>query len=415
MSNSACHLPLGGTRSVARSLTLSGSLLPKKLHSPQQLPPTRAGWRSRCSIRPSAEHHRQKRAMAGDTPRKRGKWSPDEDARLTVLVNSLGPHWMRVSAQMGDRNDKQCRNRWLRSLNPALSFAAWTPDEDAELARLYALYGPSWTRIAAILVSRSDVQCRRRYAANLGGEAKKEEGRLASLKTEVGGRKEETPAKMQGSSAGECEKRSKMNGEKLKGVQASAQGGERDALIDVSGQMKQVEKQIEYLEKEKESLAKQRRELRDAVREPKEHPVGGNGGDQRLQSKPRVMGHMVAAGNGLVEEELLDCDLESELLQVTGSLPPKNPKGRSEGEQITQLGRKRPGFFSNSAKVSNAEATGQVAGDVVVPGARETSSLEVVGGSGKDRELMVFKTSRRKCDLIKWDHENLEQSMHAHK
>ena len=90
-------------------------------------------------------------------------WSKYEDQRLLAGVCKYGlNNWALVSRFIGNgRTRSQCSQRWNRGLDPALSKAPWTPEEEAQLAALVKEYGEkSWKRIAVALGNRSDVQCR---------------------------------------------------------------------------------------------------------------------------------------------------------------------------------------------------------------------------------------------------------------
>lgn len=53
---------------------------------------------------------------------KKGKWSPDEDRRLSALVAKYGVQvaWKHICLELGGRNTKQCRERWNNHLDPTL-------------------------------------------------------------------------------------------------------------------------------------------------------------------------------------------------------------------------------------------------------------------------------------------------------
>lgn len=49
----------------------------------------------------------------------RGPWSQQEDQALLDAVSVLGPEkWVVIATQVGDRNGKQCRERWHNHLSP---------------------------------------------------------------------------------------------------------------------------------------------------------------------------------------------------------------------------------------------------------------------------------------------------------
>jgi hypothetical protein len=92
------------------------------------------------------------------------KFSPEEDARLLDLVAEHGTKdWMTVSALMGNRNARQCRERYKNYLDRALSNTQWTADEDRLLADKVKEFGTRWNKVAVFFTNRSDMALRNRW------------------------------------------------------------------------------------------------------------------------------------------------------------------------------------------------------------------------------------------------------------
>jgi hypothetical protein len=62
--------------------------------------------------------------------------------------------WSAIAEFLPGRSRKQCRERWLNQLDPSITKAPWTPQEDAQLQRLHAEHGNKWARIARELPGR---------------------------------------------------------------------------------------------------------------------------------------------------------------------------------------------------------------------------------------------------------------------
>ncbi|MDR1366326.1 MAG: hypothetical protein LBJ13_00215, partial [Puniceicoccales bacterium] len=92
------------------------------------------------------------------------KWTSEEDERLVSLMNTHGEVWTTVAAQIPDRNQRQCRERWNNYLGS--SDLAWTPEEDDLLVQKVKELGPNWPRIASFFVNRSPMICKNRWTAN---------------------------------------------------------------------------------------------------------------------------------------------------------------------------------------------------------------------------------------------------------
>jgi hypothetical protein len=106
--------------------------------------------------------------------RARGKaWTKYEDERLLSAIMRFGvDNWATVAQFVGTQRTKsQCAQRWFRSLNPSISRVMWTREEEARLSELVQRHGlHSWMRVAAELGSRNDAQCRYHYLRIMKGE-----------------------------------------------------------------------------------------------------------------------------------------------------------------------------------------------------------------------------------------------------
>ncbi|KAG8526885.1 uncharacterized protein KY384_008314 [Bacidia gigantensis] len=88
---------------------------------------------------------------------KRGPWGPQEDQTLLGCVACGGPqNWVRISAIVGTRTPKQCRERYHQNLKPALNHAPITAEEGALIEKLVGQIGKRWAEIARRLPGRSD-------------------------------------------------------------------------------------------------------------------------------------------------------------------------------------------------------------------------------------------------------------------
>ena len=94
---------------------------------------------------------------------KRMKFSPEEDAKLTMLVAQYGTRaWNYISSQFSNRTPRQCRDRWNHYLSPTTNTMEWTPQEDTLLHELLTKYGKQWSLIATNFEGRTGVSIRNR-------------------------------------------------------------------------------------------------------------------------------------------------------------------------------------------------------------------------------------------------------------
>jgi hypothetical protein len=104
----------------------------------------------------------------GATARSKGKWTPEEDAKLTDAVQQLGKDWVAVAAMIPGRNNALCRQRWIQSLDPDISPGRWTVEESTKLTDAVNQFGNDWVRVAAMFPGRTNKQCRKRWGREFG-------------------------------------------------------------------------------------------------------------------------------------------------------------------------------------------------------------------------------------------------------
>ena len=86
------------------------------------------------------------------------RWTPREDTRLRAVMEQRGDDavcWRRVADMIGNRNAKQCRERWMQHLRPSTQ-AKWSQNEDLQIICGVHRYGHRWSTIAQTLRGRSD-------------------------------------------------------------------------------------------------------------------------------------------------------------------------------------------------------------------------------------------------------------------
>jgi hypothetical protein len=92
------------------------------------------------------------------------KFTPEDDERLANLIRQHGSKdWFVIAMIMGNRNARQCRDRYNNYLNPGLHHGEWTHEEDELLRAKHKEYGAKWHKISAFFVNRSDIGLRNRW------------------------------------------------------------------------------------------------------------------------------------------------------------------------------------------------------------------------------------------------------------
>lgn len=86
--------------------------------------------------------------FSGCVSTRRGTWSRSEDDLLRrVLTYSHGQTWEWVGKHLLGRNGKQCRERWVNYLDPALARTQMGKEEKTALARIIRTHGRAWTQV----------------------------------------------------------------------------------------------------------------------------------------------------------------------------------------------------------------------------------------------------------------------------
>mmetsp|Transcript_3800 Transcript_3800/g.15390 ORF Transcript_3800/g.15390 Transcript_3800/m.15390 type:complete len:315 (+) Transcript_3800:304-1248(+) len=140
-------------------------------------------------------------------------WSPEEDAELARLQEIHGNRWALVAAELPGKTGQQCAQRWRHKVNPAIKKEKWTPEEDAQLAKLYEQHGQRWAEIARHLEGRTDQQCMGRWRRHLDPSVKKdawtdpEDKKLMSLHDSLGPRWSNISKMLTGRTAQQCRAR----------------------------------------------------------------------------------------------------------------------------------------------------------------------------------------------------------------
>jgi hypothetical protein len=92
------------------------------------------------------------------------KFSAEQDEKLRSLVDSYGTKdWRAIAEQMKTKNARQCKERWFNYLNPELSSAPWTLDEELLLLAKYGELGAQWVAIAKFFPNRTDAMLKNRF------------------------------------------------------------------------------------------------------------------------------------------------------------------------------------------------------------------------------------------------------------
>lgn len=112
----------------------------------------------------------------------KGPFTLEEDEKILDYVKKNGPKdWRPLSELLGARSPKQCRERWVNSLNPGLSKDSWTLEEDRIIFEAHSQHGGKWALIARLLPGRSDNAIKNRWNSSISKRIQREQTGVVRL------------------------------------------------------------------------------------------------------------------------------------------------------------------------------------------------------------------------------------------
>jgi hypothetical protein len=115
----------------------------------------------------------------------RSTWTEEEDEKLRILIIlKREKNWERIAKDIVGKTSSQCKQRWKSNLSPSIfkitERRKWVPEEDEKLSKLVEKYGTkNWRIIASHLRGRLPKQCRERWINHLDPSIVK--GRLTEI------------------------------------------------------------------------------------------------------------------------------------------------------------------------------------------------------------------------------------------
>jgi hypothetical protein len=102
-------------------------------------------------------------------PARRQLFSPEEDLRLTRLVDQFGTNsWDQVAWFMPRRTVRQCRDRYKNYLSAGeCAGGPWTPSDDEVIRAKFRDMAPKWVEIAHHLPGRCGNDAKHRWYSHL--------------------------------------------------------------------------------------------------------------------------------------------------------------------------------------------------------------------------------------------------------
>lgn len=102
--------------------------------------------------------------MATKGTRSKAKFTIHDDNMLRSLVQQFGTrNWPLIAKNMNNRTERQCKERWENYLSPTINRTPWTPEQDAFLIQLHQSLGSKWVMLSKFFPGRTDAQVKNRF------------------------------------------------------------------------------------------------------------------------------------------------------------------------------------------------------------------------------------------------------------
>lgn len=96
--------------------------------------------------------------------RAKDKFTAEDDERLKDIIGDTEEiNWREVAEKMGNKNVRQCKDRWINYLSPTVNRTKFSLQEDIMLLEKYKNFGPKWVFISKFFENRTDVSIKARF------------------------------------------------------------------------------------------------------------------------------------------------------------------------------------------------------------------------------------------------------------
>jgi hypothetical protein len=110
----------------------------------------------------------------------RRPFTQKEDSLILKGIQLYGKgYWKQIAELVTNRTEHQVRERYRNYLNPNINKYPWTPEEDAKLTMLVSQHGNKWSMFSKSFHGRTPTAIKNRWNVHLSRDIK------SSSKTEI--------------------------------------------------------------------------------------------------------------------------------------------------------------------------------------------------------------------------------------
>lgn len=98
---------------------------------------------------------------------KKGHWTSEEDNQVSILIETHGKNWAKISSEMKNRTGKQIRQRFLNFLDPKIKKEKFSIDEDMKIFKLFKHFKTNWRYYVKYIPFRTADMIKGRYYSSI--------------------------------------------------------------------------------------------------------------------------------------------------------------------------------------------------------------------------------------------------------
>ncbi len=116
---------------------------------------------------------------------RKGRFSKEEDLKLSKLISQYGKNWNLISEILQTRTQKQIKNRFENNLDPVLKKEKFTKEDDNLIMELFNIFENKWSKYQNYFPSRSLKSIKNRFIKINFSSSNRFKKRICEEKTNI--------------------------------------------------------------------------------------------------------------------------------------------------------------------------------------------------------------------------------------